>query len=335
MLLEREPQLVTRASYRNQARLHGGYHYPRSFATAYRSRLNVARFIADVGDAVVGGFRSLYAIARSGSRVTPAQFERFCDSIEAPYDLVDIATARLFEPRLIAAVYEVEEYAIDASILRSVVGERLSGLGVDVRTGLEALEVRSTREAVIVLLGDGTELHVNELYDCTYCELGHTTRHSGTRTALKHEIAEIALCSLPEEWPDVSLTVMDGPFFSVMPFPAKGLWSLSHVRYTPHLSWAGTDEDGRNPQDVLRRLRPRTRFGFMVRDAGRFVPALSAARYRESLYQVKTVLVRNEIDDGRPILLERSSDEPRIISVLGAKLDNVYDVLEAIRLMRS
>ena len=39
-LVEREAALLMRASYNNQARVHNGYHYPRSFTTAYRSRVN-------------------------------------------------------------------------------------------------------------------------------------------------------------------------------------------------------------------------------------------------------------------------------------------------------
>lgn len=40
ILLERESSLLSRASYNNQARIHNGYHYPRSFTTAFRSRVN-------------------------------------------------------------------------------------------------------------------------------------------------------------------------------------------------------------------------------------------------------------------------------------------------------
>ena len=47
LLVEREPELMMRASYNNQARVHNGYHYPRSFTTAYRSRVNLPRFVQD------------------------------------------------------------------------------------------------------------------------------------------------------------------------------------------------------------------------------------------------------------------------------------------------
>ncbi len=41
---EQGPILLGRASYANQARVHNGYHYPRSFTTAYRSHANFGRF---------------------------------------------------------------------------------------------------------------------------------------------------------------------------------------------------------------------------------------------------------------------------------------------------
>src|SRR5215510_9534644 len=76
-LVEREPELLARASYRNQARLHGGYHYPRSFGTAYRSRLNLPIFSRDFRPAIADNFVSLYAVARVDSKVNARQFEAF------------------------------------------------------------------------------------------------------------------------------------------------------------------------------------------------------------------------------------------------------------------
>ena len=119
---------------------------------------------------------------------------------------------------------------------------------------------------------------------------------------------------------------MDGPFFSMMPFPPRGLHTLSHVRYTPHLSW--TDRPGVDPYRKLAEYRRESRVERMVRDAARYMPAVLDARYVESMFEVKTVLVRNEGDDGRPILFERHPELPGCYSILGGKIDNIYDVLE-------
>ena len=68
----------------------------------------------------------------------------------------------------------------------------------------------------------------------------------------------------------------------------------------------------------------------MVRDVGRYMPAVLKAKHVDSLCEVKTVLVKNEGDDGRPILFERHQNLPGCYSVLGGKIDNIYDVLETL-----
>src|SRR5579885_916196 len=64
VLLEREPELMTRASFNNQARVHQGYHYPRSLLTGLRSRVNFERFAAVYGECIDRSFTKLYAVGR-------------------------------------------------------------------------------------------------------------------------------------------------------------------------------------------------------------------------------------------------------------------------------
>jgi hypothetical protein len=68
----------------------------------------------------------------------------------------------------------------------------------------------------------------------------------------------------------------------------------------------------------------------MVRDASRYLPAIAGARHVDSLWEVKTVPPANERDDGRPILLEESAALPGLTCVLASKIDNVFDMLDAI-----
>ena len=70
-IFEREASLLTRASFVNQARVHSGYHYPRSFTTAYRSRENFHRFCSDWSSCIKTDFRKYYALARRNSKVRP------------------------------------------------------------------------------------------------------------------------------------------------------------------------------------------------------------------------------------------------------------------------
>ena len=65
----------------------------------------------------------------------------------------------------------------------------------------------------------------------------------------------------------------------------------------------------------------------MIRDAARLMPSLQRAVVRDSLFEVKTVLARNEIDDGRPIYYEPVPGIAGAYNILGGKIDNVYDIL--------
>src|SRR3954451_17484880 len=101
MVVDKANRLLTRASRANQARLHNGYHYPRSFLTAARSRKNLDAFRAEFPAGVFADFRHIYAIARGDSKVGHRHFERFARSIGAPRRPTAERVSGLFDPRLI------------------------------------------------------------------------------------------------------------------------------------------------------------------------------------------------------------------------------------------
>ncbi|MDD0983280.1 NAD(P)/FAD-dependent oxidoreductase [Pseudomonas shahriarae] len=332
LLIERESALLMRASYNNQARVHNGYHYPRSFTTAYRSRVNLPKFVRDWPLAVKQDFTKLYAITRRNSKVTAKQFERFCREIGADIKPADPSLRALFEPRLIEDVYLVEEYAFDTTQLASWAARELkeSGVQVHYQTRVTAISKGVQVPLQVVAeteLGEQEEITCRYVFNCTYSGLNQFKGDfPGVSTGLKQEITEMALMQMPALLKDLGITVMDGPFFSMMPFPARGLHTLSHVRYTPHLHW--NDQQGIDPYEKLCQYNRATRVDRMLRDVGRYIPEVLKAKRIDSLFEVKTVLAKNEGDDGRPILFEKHTDLPGCYSVLGGKIDNIYDVLE-------
>lgn len=330
LLLEREDALLTRSSFVNQARVHGGYHYPRSFTTAYRSRVNMPRFRAEFGPAVFDGFEAIYAIASRNSKVTCQQMERFCREIGASLEPAPEAYARLFNPRFIARSYLTVEQAFNADILRRIMLDRLAADGVETRTGAEVEEIRVSADRAEVRGRRGGEpfaLEAQMVFNCTYARLQQVVR--GTHAPnfrLRHEITEMVLVEPPEELKALGVTVMDGAFFSIMPFPARGLHSLSHVRYTPHQNWV--DSPDVDPYERLAHYPRGSAADWMIRDSARYLPCVARAKPVKTLFEVKTVLLRSEGDDSRPILFERHGEGGRLFSVLGGKIDNIFDILE-------
>jgi hypothetical protein len=64
----------------------------------------------------------------------------------------------------------------------------------------------------------------------------------------------------------------------------------------------------------------------MIRDAARYMPELAKCVQEDSLWEIKTVLPQSELDDGRPILFQPDLHLKGFVSIMGGKLDNIYDI---------
>jgi glycine/D-amino acid oxidase-like deaminating enzyme len=328
IVVEEATELLTQASRVNQARVHGGYHYPRSLMTAYRSRHNYERFRREYRDAIADQFTKIYAVGRLFSKVTANQFEVFMKRVGAPLKEAPESIQKLFNPSLTERVWGTRECAFDYSVLREKLREEMRVAGIEVRIGTIVEQVAEAGDHVIARLSDGSEIECARVFNATYAGLNRLTSASGLPLIpLKHELTEMALVELPPALEGLSVTMMCGPFFSFMPFPALKLNTLSHVRYTPHAHWFENEQSGAtNPYQVFDSIEKKSAFELMVADASRYIPALRDCAYRDSLWTVKTLLPLSEIDDGRPILFHRDPKLPAVIHVMGGKIDNIFDV---------
>ena len=327
-LFEREAELMTRASLWNQARVHGGYHYPRHTPTALRSRINYPRFMAEFSDCINRDFKHIYAIARSNSKVSAKQFHHFMTKIGSPLEPASKEDMRLFDEHMVEAAFYVEECAFDSAKLRANMSQRLAHQGVRVHlsTNVEKIIESSSGDAQLSL--SNSEKQYDLILNCTYCDL--LNLHFAKRpSVLEYEIAELALVELPAPLRKYGFTLMCGPFFSTIPFPSTGYHSLSHVRYTPHLRWSSLESV--DSTKMLAEYKKETRFEYMIRDAQKYLPSLKQTRYVKSFFEVKTLLPQNSNNDGRPIFFERDPEQPKFVSIMGGKIDNVYDIAERIK----
>lgn len=340
-VLEQGAELMRRASYVNQARLHNGYHYPRSFQTAIRSRANMPQFCEIYPEAVFTEFRSLYAIARYDSKVSARGFTNFCKASGIPLQRATVQDRSLFDQRLIEEVFEAVEPAFDA---RALLAHALNAMpALDIRVHLHTCVTGVTSAAtaaqgLLVKTQVGDVFSAPWVFNCTYAALNHISGRQGPpQMSLQHKISEVLLVKPPPELKGRGITVMDGDFFSITPFPARGLHSLTHVRHTHHVSWIENSQSARpvNPLVILqeylrghpRGMTGRSRGPWMIRDAQRFVPCIQNVKVVESLMDIKTLMTKTAVDDARPILFHRDAAMPGLVSIMGGKIDNIFDVL--------
>lgn len=326
VIVEKEAEMLSQASYVNQATIHNGYHYPRSYLTALRSKTNFPIFAQDFPESVFDDYERIYAVAARNSKVSARQFSTFCKRLAVPIKVASQETRALFDPDMIEEVFTVKEYAFNAKVLRDSLKDRLHKSKVEILLSMAADTVKEENGQLVVHLISGDKIIAkSQVICCVYGSTNFLLSRSGLPTLpLKHEMTEVALVDVPETLKKLGITVIDGLFFATMPFPMTAHHSLTHVRYTPQKTFAdGENHDG---------YKPRSNFQFMIRDAVRYLPALRQATYKSSLFTIKTVLPQHERDDGRPILYRKDYCLKNFSVIVGGKIDNIYDIYEAMDL---
>ena len=124
LVIERDPAPFMRATYINQARVHMGYHYPRSYSTAIKSAHYFDRFCEDYGFCLRTDFDQVYATSSHFSWTNAEEFIKFCRDADIRCDSVD--PEWYFNPGLCDGAFLTKEYTYDAQVLKKWFLEKLS-----------------------------------------------------------------------------------------------------------------------------------------------------------------------------------------------------------------
>ena len=336
---EYDSEPFQRASYINQARVHNGYHYPRSVSTAKKSAKYYRRFNEEFSFAIINKFKKIYAISAVNSLTNSAQFEKFCDFVDIPCREINPNT--YFHKGTVEAAFETEECAFDAILIRNWFLEKLTQLkNVDIfyRTqGLSNVSINDNGYSLI--FNNGLQLQSSHILNATYASINQVQDIFGfNKFKIKYEICEIILIDVCENIKNVGITVMDGPFFSVMPFDLSGRHSLTSVAFTPHrasheelptfncqrINTKCTSENLENCN--LCPAKPSSAWRYMSQLTKRYLAPSIKINYTKSLFAVKPILKAAELDDSRPTVLRVFSAEPFFVSVLSGKINTIYDL---------
>jgi glycine/D-amino acid oxidase-like deaminating enzyme len=367
-LLEKEARLFQKASLVNQARLHSGYHYPRSIATAALSDEHKARFTAEHRDFVHSSFEKYYAIDRFGSFTDPRQFERFCARLGIRCERVE--EHNLFNFNRLEALYRTEEHSFDPILLGNFYRQKVentagitlftqttiaraeaSGADWEIECAMREFGARSAeRGGQISDAGSpNSELANPELrtfklqtpavINATYAATNGVNRVFGLGDlALMHEISEIAFVASPQ-FGDRGLTVMDGPFGSIMPYGRSGLLSLSSVAYThhkisydnlPRFDCQTLEAPACRPDapgictDCAR--RPPSNARKMLAQMQQYFAENVDFQYLFSYFTIKSKLKASHIDDGRPTEIACLRRAPHFYCLFAGKINSIYEV---------
>lgn len=116
LVIEYDDTSFSRATYINQARVHNGYHYPRSYSTAIKSAKYFDRFNNDYDFAVNNTFEKIYATSSEYSWTNAEQFQKFSDAANVRCEKIN--SEKYFKKSMCDGVFETEEYAFDAMLIK-------------------------------------------------------------------------------------------------------------------------------------------------------------------------------------------------------------------------
>lgn len=336
IVLEQDNAPFKRATYINQARVHMGYHYPRSFSTAIKSAGYFKRFNEDYAFCIHRKFEQVYATSAEYSWTAADEFKEFCRNANIRCEEIPVGT--YFNQGTCDGAFLTEEYTYDAMILRDYFVEELSGLSnVTILYNQKITAIHKDSSAFEIVTEDGS-YETDYVLNATYASVNQVIAMAGYEPFdIKYELCEIILCSVNDRLKETGLTVMDGPFFSIMPFGKTGYHSLTTVTRTPHVTSYDTlpvfaCQEGSyctagrlgNCNDCA--SKPHTAWSYMSQIAKKYVKPEYEYTYEKSLFSMKPILKASEIDDSRPTVIRCFSKKPYFVSVLSGKINTVYDL---------
>jgi len=343
LVLECDITSFRRATYINQARVHQGYHYPRSLSTAMKSAGYFDRFNKEYGFCINKEFEKIYATSSKYSWTDGEQFKNFCKASNIPCEELNVN--RFFKEKMCDGAFLTKEYTYDAMILKDYFIDCLSKLdNVKIKYGVKIEKIEKDTENYIIVLNDNKKYQTKFVLNATYASSNQILEMAGfEKLKIKYELCEIILCDVNEKLSNYGITVMDGPFFSIMPFGKTGLHSLTSVTFTPHTTsydevptfncqkeskgFCSTKYLG-NCNDCP--AKPKTAFAYMANLARKYLKNEFSFEYKESLFSMKPILMSSEIDDSRPTIIRTYSKNPTFVSVLSGKINTVYDLDEVL-----
>jgi len=336
LIVDVDEEPFTRGSYINQARLHNGYHYPRSYSTASKSAHYFQRFYNDFKDCINDEFEQIYAVATDYSWTNGEQFQKFSDNLGVICE--EIKKDKYFNPNTIDKAFHTLEYSFDAMLLKKkLYNEADKGIFI-FGNNVTDITKNEKNEVFVITIGDKKYLTPYVL-NATYAGTNQIHHILGyEKLDIKYELCEVILCNVSDNISSVGLTVMDGPFFSVMPFGKTGYHSITTVSRTPHetsyekLPVFKCQQFRRDCTPELTcncnncDYSPKTAFMDMLQIAKKYLSTDIKIDYVKSLYTLKPIIKSSEIDDSRPTIIRKFSSKPDFYTVFSGKINTMYDL---------
>jgi len=336
IVLEKGLQPFARASAINQARVHNGYHYPRSYDTAKKVADYYRQFNEEFSFAINTAYTHIYAISQNNSKTSADQFVQFCTQVGIP--LHEVSSDQYFKKGTVQAAFSVEEFSFDFRKMRAYFLDRMTNRTKFIYDAhICGVERHATHYSLH--LEHGKQYTAPLVINATYSGINDILQKFGQQPfPLKYELCEVALCTAPVELQHIGVTVMDGDFFSFIPFGENSMHSLTSVGHTPHKVCYDTvphfescvteepcEMHGRR-NCIVCGAKLQSAWKSMYNLSRAYMLPMFTLNYLSSKFEIKPILLSSEDNDSRPTIIQQHTSDPTFISIFSGKISTIYDL---------
>ena len=299
-LFERHGKLCEEASTLNQWRYHHGFHYPRSPEMIREIQESRQEFEAVYGSAIVPDVASYYCTVSSARVIGRERYLHICRSMGLPFT-EELPPDGVLDASQVDLCLRTPESVFDAERLRTIMHNRLaSNPDITVALGHEVADgelMADGRKRLVSRANDGRHDDAFDyVVNASYANRNLLAKLFGfPAKPLRFDLLELLVLEIPI--PQVSVTILDGPFTSLVGMGATGRFTLSHIQHSVLAS--ATPQDGLPVvwTDIASNREN------LLNAASRYLPILKRARLVASRYGTRVVHALPEDIDGRPTVV--------------------------------
>lgn len=315
-IFEKNRSLFNAAGKYNQARLHLGFHYPRSQETIQQSKSGFILYSERFPKVTKSINKNIYLIREDG-KIGIDEYLNVMKENKLNFSPINISESS-FKYKSDGCAYEaikVEERYIDIVKLNQNLSDEISELGIKVRLNKEIISIEN--DSGKIKFSDGTKEIFDLIVNCTYTD--PFNGFNKIKEPIKFEFCTLLLIS-SEEIKQQAITIMDGEFVSIYPW-LSNLHSVSSVKYTPSIK-------SNNIFELRKLIEKRTyrdlqKTSFLIEDHMN-----SFLDFKYTLvgdFSTVKVKIKNDKDDQRIV---KTFSEGKCFTVLQGKLDAVNIFLD-------
>lgn len=298
-IFEKNSDIMQEGAFVNCFRHHHGYHYPRSSETVVEIQNSRSDFEKIYKKAIVSSHKTYYSLAKKDSFVSVKEFLDFCKRHNLPYKK-EYPSPNLLTKKESSLCVIVPETSYHYGRLKKITEDRLLSQP-NIKIMFDTLVTNCTlteNGEKLVTYQKNKNISRTQKFDfvinATYANINNITNWlSFEKCLMRVDLAEELVIKLKTG--PISMTVIDGPFATLMPTGNPNEFILYHVkesildRYVPKNGLIKKDWKRKSNREAI------------LKESLRFFPILKDAVVTESRVVHRGVQAYHEHDDVRVV----------------------------------